>query len=380
MKSVFREAVHLMDQGDPFVIATVVHTRGSTPQKPGAKLLVRQDGSGIGTLGGGCVEGDIWFAAKEMMRERSDPQYKDYLLNEDIAARDGLVCGGSMYFFIDPIWEAHQLLPFGREILAAYEGGAPVGLVTLVNSPGGRGKLGAKLLVHGDRSTHGSLGNPALERQVTAAALQLMPMGRNQYLTTDTGDQVFIEGYTAPPTLVLMGGGHVSLAIAPLAQHLGYRIFVMDDRPQFANRERFPMAEEVAVAPYDKGLDSFTISANTAIVIATRGHRFDDWALEAAVRSPAGYVGLIGSKRKTILIYQALLQRGIPLEQLKEVHAPVGLDIGARTPEEIAVSVIAQVVQFYMGGTGRPMKMEEERIDTLYRKLERKAQESLSAP
>ncbi|MBI4339425.1 MAG: XdhC/CoxI family protein, partial [Chloroflexi bacterium] len=111
MQPVFREALALAEKGEPFVIATVVATKGSTPQKDGAKLLIRQDGSGVGTLGGGCVEGDIWFAAKEIMRHRGEAEYRDYYLNEDIAARDGLVCGGTMYFLIDPIWAPEAFLP-----------------------------------------------------------------------------------------------------------------------------------------------------------------------------------------------------------------------------------------------------------------------------
>jgi len=114
MKEVIQEAVKLVGENQPCVLATVVRTKGSTPQKAGAKLLVRKDGSGVGTLGGGCVEGDIWFAAKEILRRHGAPEFRDYLLNEDIAARDGLVCGGTMYFFIEPLWEPHEFLPFGE--------------------------------------------------------------------------------------------------------------------------------------------------------------------------------------------------------------------------------------------------------------------------
>ena len=114
MKEVIQEAVRLLDEAQPCVLATVVRTKGSTPQKPGAKLLVRKDGSGVGTLGGGCVEGDIWFAAKEILRRQGGPEFRDYLLNEDIAARDGLVCGGTMYFFIEPLWEPREFLPSVR--------------------------------------------------------------------------------------------------------------------------------------------------------------------------------------------------------------------------------------------------------------------------
>ena len=132
MQPVFREAVALSAKGEPFSIATVVRTKGSTPQKPGAKLLIRQDGSAVGTLGGGCVEGDIWFAAKEIMRHRGGPEYKEYYLNEEIAAHDGLVCGGTMYFFIEPVWKPGQFLGVAQDITRAYEGHGPVAMATVI--------------------------------------------------------------------------------------------------------------------------------------------------------------------------------------------------------------------------------------------------------
>ena len=147
MKEVIQEAVKLLEEGQPCVLATVVRTKGSTPQKSGAMLLVRDDGSGLGTLGGGCVEGDIWFAAQEILRNHGGPEFKDYFLNEDIAARDGLVCGGTMYFYLEPFWEAGDFAEVGQELLDAYNGGEPVALATVVNVPPGAPGLGAKLLL-----------------------------------------------------------------------------------------------------------------------------------------------------------------------------------------------------------------------------------------
>ena len=160
MREVIQEAVKAVEDGQPCVLATVVRTKGSTPQKPGAMLLVRPDGSGVGTLGGGCVEGDIWFAAKEILRRHGGPEFKDYFLNEDIAARDGLVCGGTMYFYLEPIWGAKEFLALGHELLEAYGGGNPVGLATVVNVPQGASNLGTKLLLREDGSFQGSLGTP----------------------------------------------------------------------------------------------------------------------------------------------------------------------------------------------------------------------------
>lgn len=374
MKEVIQEAVKLLDEGQPCVLATVVRTKGSTPQKPGAMLLVRQDGSGVGTLGGGCVEGDIWFAAKEILRRHSGPEFKDYFLNEDIAARDGLVCGGTMYFYLEPIWGPEDFLPLGNELLEAYGGGDPVGLATVVNVPQGAPNLGAKLLLRDDGSIRGSLGNAQLDARAAAVAKRVADLGITDSFLTDDGTEVFVEGFTTPPTLVMVGGGHVGKATADLAHTLGFRVYVVDDRPEFANDQRFPYAEKTVVASYSQPLTQhFSINVNTFVVVATRGHRYDDMALEAALATRARYVGLLGSRRKTLMIYQRLLQEGIPIERLKQVYAPIGLDIGALTPEELAVSIMSEIIMTRRGGKGGQMNMDEWYLHRVADKAQRTA-------
>ncbi len=367
MKAVFEEAEALSKDDKRFVLATVVHTKGSTPQKPGAALLVRDDGSTVGTLGGGCVEGDIWFMAKEALREGTGPLYKDYYLNEDIAARDGLVCGGSMYFYIEPVLQPRTFDPLASAVNEAYNGGAPIAIATVVDSKTGR--IGARMVVHANGATAGSLGTVELDEAATRAGTAVIPMGKTERLSTSEGDDVFVVGYTSPATLILVGGGHVNLATARLAQSLGFRVMVADDRREFANEERFPMAERFRVGPYDSALDSFPITPNTAIVVATRGHRFDDMALEAAARTNAGYVGLIGSKRKTLMIFEELLRNGVPLERVRELHAPIGLDLGGRDPAEIAVSIMAEVLAWRHGKSGGTLKLEDAQVDRLVEKV-----------
>ena len=370
MQDVFKAAVDELVKGDQVVVATVVRTKGSTPQKPGAKLLVRQDGSGVGTLGGGCVEGDIWFAAKELMKRGGPTQYRDYQLNEDLAAQDGLVCGGTMYFLIDPVYSPGDYLSVAREIDHAYQGGPGVALATLIKpEEDGSGAIGAKLFIREDGPTEGTLGSEAADREAVEKARELMVHGRNDYVVSDDGAELFIEAYTTPPQLVLCGGGHVSKAIAPLAKKLGFRVFVTDDREEFANEDRFPEADMVVARKPEDALPALPINANSFVIIATRGHRYDNVALEAAAKTPAKYVGLLGSLRKTILIYEDLMESGIPLPRIKEIRSPVGLDIHARTPDEIAMSIMAEILMFRLGGTGLPMKMEEWRIDKIRAKV-----------
>ena len=363
MKEVIEEAVRQLQDQQPCVLATVVRTKGSTPQKAGSMLLVRQDGTGVGTLGGGCVEGDIWYAAREMLRNNSGPEFKDYFLNEDIAARDGLVCGGTMYFYLEPMYLPDSFLDIGQRLIDAYEGGDPVGLATVVNVPEGNPNLGAKLMLLLDGSVVGTLGNREVDERAVVACRQVADVGSTDSFTTDEGMEVFVEGFTTPPTLTVIGGGHVGKATADLANMLGYRVFIVDDRPEFSNPERFPYAEQTVVTQYDRWSEDLSINVNTFVVVATRGHRFDDMALESALKTKARYIGLMGSRRKNLMIYRRLLDQGVPLARLKEVHAPIGLDIGGLQPEELAVSIMSEIIMVRRGGKGGPMQMDEWYID-----------------
>ena len=371
MKEAIQEAVNLLSDGQPCVLATVVRTQGSTPQKSGAMLLVREDGTGVGTLGGGCVEGDIWFAAREILHNHGGPEFKNYYLNEDIAARDGLVCGGTMYFYLEPFWEGTDFLEIGAQVLEAYEGGDAVALATVVNVTAGATNLGAKLLLRLDGSVAGSLGSSQLDEKATAVGERVAQVGAVENFTTDDGIEVFVEGFTTPPTLVMVGGGHVGKATADLAHTLGYRVFVVDDRPEFANEERYPYAEQTLVTGYAGWADHLSVNVNSYVVVATRGHRYDDMALESALSTKARYIGLLGSRRKTLMIYQRLLQQGIPLERLEQVRAPIGLDIGGLTPEELAVSVMSEIIMVRRGGKGGPMTMEEWYLQRVSEKSQR---------
>ena len=364
MESVFKAAVQELDDSNPMVVATVVRTSGSTPQKSGAKLLVREDGSGVGTLGGGCVEGDIWFAAQELLKRGGDAELRDYQLNEDLAAQDGLVCGGTMYFLIDPVRGNDPYRDFAAQAVDAYAGGSPMAIVNVTAAPSdSKVVVGAKMLVRENGDTQGGLGDEVLEAMTVAKARDLMAMGKNDYLYLKGGVECYIEAYTTPPTLVLVGGGHVSKAIAPIAKSVGFRIFVFDDREQFANAERFPEADITMVGDYRDGFDKLPVNANSFVVVASRGHQFDDAAVSGALRTPASYVGLLGSKRKTILIFEELLRNGFDADELRRINAPIGLDIGGRTPEEIALSVMSEIVAFRLGGNGGSMKLQERLLD-----------------
>ena len=354
MRDIFSEAQRLHHSRQPFVLCTLVRTHGSTPQKPGAKLLVRPDGTIVGTLGGGCVEAEVWQEAKQVLEQGGQPAVREFVLSDELAAASGMVCGGTMDILIDPVLGERPLLEHAGEVIAALEGGRGVAIASRVAG----GPLGASLLIREDGTRAGSLGREALDALAARHARELMAYGRCALVRADSGEELFVESFTSPPQLVVAGAGHIARSLAPLAKGLGFRVVIADDRPEYANSERFPQADEIHVAHLVEAIKQMHITPNTAIVVATRGHKLDDVALLEAARSPAGFVGLVGSKRKTLLIYEHLLAGGVPLSRMKQIHAPVGLDIGARTPDEIALSIMAEVEMVRLGGGGGSLKLD----------------------
>jgi xanthine dehydrogenase accessory factor len=247
----YEEIVKLRHEGRRGAVATIVNVRGSIPSFKTAKMLVRDDGSILGTIGGGCVEAEVWQAAREVM-ESEKPRTLTFNLNQDPKYDTGLVCGGTLDIFIEPI------LP--------------------------------------------------------------------------------------PATLYIFGAGHVAHNLCKVSSAAGFDVTVTDDREAYANRERFPQAQEVIADDFDKVTARLSPTESSYIVIVTRGHRDDMRVLRWAVQTPARYIGMIGSKRKTIAIFRELTKEGIPAKSFERVHAPVGLDIGAVTPEEIAVAITAELI------------------------------------
>jgi len=248
---IYEEIVKLQRAGLRGAVATIVNVRGSIPSFKSAKMLVRDDGSIAGTIGGGCVEAEVWQAAREVISTEKS-RTLSFDLNQDPKYDTGLVCGGTLEIFIEPV------LP--------------------------------------------------------------------------------------TPLLYIFGAGHVSLELYKTARNAGFDVIVMDDRDMYANSERFPDARQVIAEDFDEGLKKLSPCESSYIVIATRGHRDDMRVLRWAVQTPARYIGMIGSKRKAITVYRELMKEGLKPELFDRVHSPVGLDIGAITPEEIAVSIAAELI------------------------------------
>ncbi|MBI3939261.1 MAG: XdhC family protein [Acidobacteria bacterium] len=252
----YQQIVEIRKKGERAALATLIRQIGSTPRKDNAKMLIREDGSFFGTVGGGCTEAEVWQAAQDVMATGKSTILK-FSLNQRDAARDGLVCGGTVEFFIEPI------LP--------------------------------------------------------------------------------------DPHLVIFGGGHISSYISRVAKIAGFKVTVVDDRARYASHEKFPEADEVLVCEFDRVREKIPLHSNSYIVIVTRGHGHDQTVLEQVIDAPVKFLGMVGSRRKTKIIFDYLRGRGVSEEWLARVESPVGLDIGSETPEEIAVSIVAQIIAVRKG-------------------------------
>jgi xanthine dehydrogenase accessory factor len=361
VREIYQRMAELEREGRRYAVCTVVRTVGSTPQVVGAKMIVDDLGRLTGTLGGGCVEGDAFDEAKRVLRT-GDTSLREYELTEELAWDTGLVCGGTMWIWIEPGERA--LTVGGRELLGdllvASTGGRPVALATLLEKKGHDIAPAGRLVVETDGRTGGALGDEGLDARARDAAIEALRQGTARVVALDEERELLIEPVVAKPRLVVVGGGHVGLALARMASLLEYEVTVIDDRPDFATRARFPEGVEVMNADMVQALETMPIGWNTFIVVATRGHKLDSHCLRAAVKTQARYVGLLGSRRKTILVERMLRDEGVREERLREVHAPIGLDLGGRTPAEIALAIMAELSAERFGGSGRPLRLTEE--------------------
>jgi xanthine dehydrogenase accessory factor len=319
-RSVWRAAAELLRGGAAGVMATVARVRGSTPVPAGTKMLIGTEQRLLGTVGGGCVEADV-IAAARAAHTRQQPLLVTHHLNADLAGDLGLSCGGTVDIFVEPLVAEDAYI---WVLEAAAE--ADAGLVRT------------------------ALAWEAGPVKTFEPLPPLPPGGRARAAATLSRDRRFVEEWvTSPPRLFVFGAGHVGAAIARAAAAAGFRVTLIDDRPDYADPARFSPDISVLAADVDPALSRFALTAADAVVIATRGHRNDAVILERVATSPAGYVGLLGSHRKKIVVTKGLRAAGVPAETLRRVRVPVGLAIGAVTPEEIAVSVVAELIAWRRG-------------------------------
>jgi xanthine dehydrogenase accessory factor len=376
MNDVFDEIVRLKHQGQRGALCTIISSKGSLPMSGKAKMLVGEDGTMVGTVGGGCLEADVWAEAQRVVK-RDISKIAAFILTEQHAGESGLNCGGKVEIFIEPVVPNRMTAVF-EEIARLRAEGEKGAIATVISSripPAMKEK--SKLVLRSDGTIIGNIGAGGfIEDCVRQKAAEVM---REDYLTVlqfEVGDEeaqrwglepgdtldVFVEPIVAIPTLYLFGGGHVSLQIAKVAKTVGFKIVVIDDRPAFANKERFPMADETRVEDLYTVFERLRIDDQSYIVAVTRGHQHDEPVIEQAIRTEARYIGMIGSKRKISRMWKKLIERGADKNRLAQVHAPIGLEIGADTPEEIAVSIVAQLIQSRRGRKDRRRLSNYERI------------------
>jgi xanthine dehydrogenase accessory factor len=355
MRDLLAELTAVLDHGRDCVYCSVVETRGSTPQKAGAAMLVFPDGSQRGTLGGGCVEAEVKQRALGVLAAGGGPEVLTFNLDDDYGWDDGLICGGRMSMLVDPLKQASGVKSPGSEAHGYYrrfhelveEGKGCTEAVVIKEEAGV--PVGSRYLFDGLARLAAQRGDKLLPEVVTQ---HLVPLERRPRSATHQG----IAYLPVLPriTLLIVGGGHVGQAVARLAAEADFEVWVLDDRERYASRERFPTARRLLISdigPALKDLAQKAITPSTYCIIVTRGHNHDEEALYHLARTPAGYVGMIGSRRKIKLIYEDLIAKGIPSEALERVHAPLGFDIGSETVPEIAVSIVAELIACRNRGT-----------------------------
>lgn len=327
----YRQIVNRLRQGEEGVLCTVIRQEGSSPRGAGAKMALFPD-LVLGTVGGGRVEAEVTVAAQEVMRTRTPRRLSFSLTGKDVLDMEAL-CGGRMEVLVEPLGEGD--LEVFEAVLKVANSGQRALLVTGL-PPEVKGRL--LVWAGGER---GRL--EGAEEGRLKEVLSVPPSGPT--VSSVGNGEVFIEPVGKGPVLLLFGGGHISQEVAPLAKRVGFDVVVVDDRPEFANRDRFPWADRIVVEDFERVGEVLPADEDSYVVIVTRGHLHDYTVLKQYLRSPARYIGMIGSRRKRDLIYRQLLEEGYTQEDLERVHAPIGLPIGAETPQEIAVSIVGELIK-----------------------------------
>ncbi len=373
-KDVFKEMTRLKEDGQSGALATVVARKGSAPMSGDAKMLVREDGSTEGTVGGGCLEAEVWETAMSVL-ETGEPEKLTFDLTQQEAEDSGHICGGVVEILVEP-FQAFQEELLG-EINRIRNQGGSAALATIVQP----GELdiptpeARKMLFRRDGSSVGEIPNYSTE--IWAESTQIIRNGSPTLLqfnrdaaraggkrsTLEGATEIFVEPISGQPLVYIFGGGHVSFCVAQAAYLGGFKVAIVEDRPSFANKERFPMAESFFVGEFPEIFEKIPVDESDYLAIITRGHSNDEVVLEWAMKTPARYIGMIGSKSKVLLTYRHLQDKGYERgELIGRIHAPIGLDIGADTPGEIGVAIVAELIRYRRQGVAESEGVGSKRV------------------
>jgi len=333
---------HRLEDGEALVQATIIRHAGSTPRSVGSKMFVRRDGSVIGSIGGGLVEFEMQKLAREIFETGKARIETVDLSGEDAATTDKMICGGRLELLLEYLSAEPEESRAFRKLVTTLQEGKKGYLIKALDTKGDTVSEMERCLVRRDSVVLGSFtGSESWIPVLTGEA----DRKKCPVIATMEGKRYFVEPTFLPGTVYLFGAGHVSRPVAELASSVEFQTVILDDRSDFANKERFPKADRIIVIPsYENLFSGLDIDRDSYLVIVTRGHMHDKTVLEQSLRTKAGYIGMIGSKRKQHLVYEELHGKGFTEEDLKRVYNPIGLDIHAETPEEIAVSIVAQLI------------------------------------
>src|SRR5947207_11594328 len=377
VKELFQEIIHELESGETVAVATIVKRKGSVQREVGAKMLVHRGGTISGTVGGGCGEAEVWRSALNVI-DTKRPTIVQVDLTEEIAMESQGVCGGIFDVFVQPWY--NSLLPgqpgmqdFASAINASLEGERAVVLASIIAAGGAwRPCIGQQMLVHENSETLGTLmlsnAPKGLAVQLNEAAQKAIATGKphienvgatlavaRSAESANAWAEIFIEPFVPNPVLLIAGAGHIAAPLASLAHLMNFSVSVTDDRASFASRERFPTAKQLLVGDIESTLKNYPITPRTHIVLVTRAHAHDVQGLRTIIDSPAAYIGMIGSQRRVWAVFKLLHVEGVPAEKLGRVRAPIGLDLGGGTPEEIALSIMAEIIKLRHNGSGMAM-------------------------
>ncbi len=367
MRDILDQIIKWWDADETFGLATVVRTFSSAPREPGAALAVSRGGEVVGSVSGGCVEGAVYELAGDVIAS-GQPVLQRYGISDDTAFSVGLTCGGIIDIFVEPV--SKERYPEFGDVARAVWAGEPIAVATVVEGPG---TLGSRRVIWpADREPHmsGTLGSgDRLDQATDDDARGMLAQGLTavRHYGAD-GERrmdelsVFVQSFTPPPRMLVFGAIDFAAAVARIGKFLGYRVTVCDARPVFATTARFPDADEVVTDWPHRYLSGITTDDRTVICVLTHDPKFDVPVLEVALRAPAAYIGAMGSRRTHEDRLERLGEAGLTSDELARLRSPVGLDLGARTPEETAVAIAAELIQLRWGGSGKPLTSTEGRI------------------
>lgn len=355
MRDILPDLIRWQNEGIPIALATVVQTWGSSPRGVGSKMAITLDGKMTGSVSGGCVENAVVEAGVHTLKS-NQPQLLHFGVSDETAWEVGLACGGSIDIFVNPLE-----FDFFQSLKSALFNETPAVHITAIRGP--VDLLGHEMLISNNGIMAGSLGNE-WDDAVLISGRQALLQTASRRVRLSESVEFFFDALSPPSTLVLVGGVHIAVALVSLAKTLGYRTILIDPREAWGNEERFPQTDRLIQEWIDDAFKQIEITRSTAIAMLTHDPKLDDPALKIALNSSAFYVGALGSKTTNAKRRERLLNDGMTESQLSHLHAPIGLDIGAQTPEEIALAIMSEVVKAHRKQNQVEVKNEADAVSS----------------